>query len=253
MSQRAANRDATSTQPCPAVAYTLPTVRRIVLIVFVLFAGACRAPARSVVPWAWERREDLRFVHGEVAYLARTIILRGERTEVRPRMQPLRVSPATRVIPVVRIETHKATLDPPQRAAVVEAINALHPQRVQIDFDALLSERAFYANVIRDLHRTVPHIDITALASWCNDDRWLSGLPIDDAIPMLFQMGADDRVVRRRMNRGDDFREPLCRASAGIALDETPPRIPPGRRLYVFDSQRWSRRDWQRAMEIAQR
>lgn len=236
------------------VRYTFPKVRRFVTsIVIVLLAGACREHVRSVIPWAWERREDLRFVPGEVAYLARTIILSGDTIEVRPRMQPLRVSPGTRVTPVIRIETHRATLDAPQRAAVVDAINDLHAQHVQIDFDATASERGFYGDLIRDLHRTVPHIDITALASWCSDDRWLSGLPIDDAIPMLFQMGPDDRVVRRRLDRGEDFRDPLCRASAGIALDETPPRIPPGRRLYVFDSHRWSRRDWQRAKEIAQR
>jgi hypothetical protein len=188
-----------------------------------------------------------------VAYLARTIILRGDATEVRPRMQPLRVGKAATVVPVIRIETRKASLDEEQRRAVVSAIENLHARHVQIDFDATLSERAFYSDVIRDLHRTVPHIDITALASWCSDDRWLSGLPIDDAIPMLFQMGADDRLVRTRLNRGDDFREPLCRASAGISLDETPPRIPSSRRLYVFNGHRWSRRDWDRAKEIAER
>jgi hypothetical protein len=229
-------------------------VQRIVSsMLLVLFASACRQQAKSVIPWAWERREDLRFVHGQVAYLARTIILRGGTIEVRPRMQPLRVSAASTVIPVVRIETHNASLDVRQRMAVVEAIDGIHAQHVQIDFDATVSERAFYADVIRGLHPTVPHIDITALASWCSDDRWLSGLPIDDAIPMLFQMGPDDHVVRSRLNRGDDFRDPICRSSAGIALNETPPRIPAGRRLYVFDSHRWSRRDWQRAVEIARR
>lgn len=229
-------------------------VRRFVTsIVLLMLAAGCREQARSVIPWAWERREDLRFVRGEVAYLARTIILRGQTVEIHPRMQPLRVNAGTTVIPVIRIETHKASLDGRQRSAVVEAIGALHARHVQIDFDATVSERPFYRDLIHDLHRRVPQIDITALASWCSDDRWLAGLPIDDAIPMLFQMGPDDRVVRRRLNRGDDFQEPLCRASAGIALNETPPRIPAGRRLYVFDSRRWSRRDWQRAMEIAQR
>jgi len=229
-------------------------MRRLVFsICVVLLLASCRERPRTVIPWAWERREDLRFVHGEVAYLARTVILRGETTEVRPRMQPLRVSEATTVLPVVRIETRSALLDERQRNAVVHAIEDLHANHVQIDFDATLSERAFYRGVILDLHRTIPHIDITALASWCSDDRWLSGLPIDDAIPMVFQMGPDDRLMRARLNRGDDFRDPLCRASAGISLDETPPRIPAGRRLYVFSRHRWSKRDWDRAKEIAER
>ena len=218
-----------------------------------LFLAACGDQPRQVIPWAWERREDLRFMRGEVAYLAQTITLRGAATEVRPRMQPLLIDESVRAVPVIRIETKHPSLDDAQRRAAVDAVKKLHRDTVQIDFDATLSERPFYRALIADLHRTIPHITITALASWCSDDRWLAGLPIDDAIPMLFQMGGDDRAVRARLDRGEDFREPLCRASAGIALDEAPPRIPERRRVYVFNSRRWSLRDWRAAEELARR
>jgi hypothetical protein len=229
-------------------------VRRLawsVAIVSVL--ASCTGEPRRVIPWAWERREDLRFVRGEVAYLAQTITLRGAVTDVRPRMQPLLLDRSVRATPVIRIETNHPALDDAQRRSVVAAITHLRSDRVQIDFDATLSQRPFYRALLGDLHRTIPHIGITALASWCSDDRWLAGLPIDDAIPMLFQMGSDDHVVRARLDRGDDFREPLCRGSAGIALDEVPPRIPERRRIYVFNSRPWSRDDWQRAEELARR
>jgi hypothetical protein len=222
-------------------------------IAIVSVLASCSGEPRRVIPWAWERREDLRFVRGEVAYLAQTITLRGAVTDVRPRMQPLLLDRSVRATPVIRIETNHPTLDDAQRRSVVAAITHLRSDSVQIDFDATLSQRPFYRALLGDLHRTIPHIGITALASWCSDDRWLAGLPIDDAIPMLFQMGGDDHLVRSRLDRGDDFREPLCRASAGIALDELPPRIPERRRIYVFNSRRWSRDDWQRAEELARR
>jgi hypothetical protein len=218
-----------------------------------LMLASCRAEPRRVIPWAWERREDLRFVHGEVAYLAQTITLRGAAIEVRPRMQPLLIDKSVRAIPVIRIETSNASLDEKQRTAAADAITSLGSSNVQIDFDATLSERRFYRALITDLHRTIPHITITALASWCNDDRWMSGLPIEDAIPMLFQMGGDDHFVRARLGRGEDFIEPVCRASAGISLDETPPRIPDRRRIYVFNPRRWSEPDWRLATKMANR
>ena len=45
-----------------------------------------------VILWAWERPEDLRFINPQeigVAFLAETIILRGDRAIIRPRLQPL--------------------------------------------------------------------------------------------------------------------------------------------------------------------
>jgi hypothetical protein len=62
----------------------------------------------QVMLWAWERREDLSFIHPReagVAYLALTLRLSGDRVVIRPRRQPLIVPPDAVVIPVARIET----------------------------------------------------------------------------------------------------------------------------------------------------
>src|SRR5216684_6746184 len=74
-----------------------------------------------VMLWAWERPTDLRFINTKetgVAFLARTIRLHSAEVEVRPRLQPLDLAEATRVIAVVRIETdavRKPELSAPQR------------------------------------------------------------------------------------------------------------------------------------------
>jgi hypothetical protein len=207
----------------------------------------------GVLLWAWERPEDLRFLDARkvgVAFLASTIILRGDGIAVRPRFQPLQVSPGTTLMAVARIETNAAerpTLSARQRAKVVSTIEELGNlpgvRGVQVDFDALLSERDFYRDLLVDLRRQLPGstaLSITALASWCIGDNWLNGLPVDEAVPMLFQMGVDHQTVLERLERKGEFRAPLCRESVGISLEEELPWVPPARRTYVFRSRAWS-------------
>jgi hypothetical protein len=108
---------------------------------------------------------------------------------------------------------------------------------LQVDFDAVESERPFYRALLEEVRRRLPPqlpLSITALASWCQSDSWISGLPVAEAVPMLFRMGSD------RYSPGSDFRADLCRSSVGISTDELPSRIPSGRRVYVFDPRSWS-------------
>ena len=65
-----------------------------------------------VILWAWERTEDLTFLDPErygVAFLAQTLILNGNEILFRPRRQPLKVSPGTKLVAVTRIESSKTT------------------------------------------------------------------------------------------------------------------------------------------------
>jgi hypothetical protein len=219
--------------------------------------------------WAWERPEDLNFIDPRetgVAFLAETINIaiddqhvdelssrkRGEfRFGIAPRRQPLLVPEGTPLVAVARIEMRYA---PPREAdavAIAAEIARLAEIRgvvsIQIDFDATVSQRGFYAAILRELRQQIPEdmpISITALASWCFGDAWLDQLPIDEAVPMLFRMGVDDRNIRSRLARGEDFASPVCRSSEGISTDEAAPNISGtgmyGRRIYLFHPRPWT-------------
>lgn len=212
--------------------------------------------------WAWERPEQLDFINPRevgVAFLARTIYLREERVIERPRMQPLKVPEGTTLIAVVRIETARDApphLSAAQRAevaaALIEVARTPHVSALQIDFDARESERSFYQSLLQDLRPRLPEampLSITALASWCIYDNWLDGLPVDEAVPMLFRMGIDDRRIKSYLKQGGAFRSPLCRLSSGVSTDEPIKLVSPVQRTYVFHTQAWSEASVRRVIE----
>ena len=203
-----------------------------------------------IVLWAWEEPEDLRFVNPEdtgIAFLAATIRLQAGATIVRPRFQTLHVPDAAKLISVVRIEADsRAALSHSQMersvAAIAETGSWPRVRAVQVDFDATLSQRSFYRDLLIELRRRLPPsvpISMTALASWCLDDDWISGLPIDEAVPMLFRMSAGTDQVVARLAAGKDFRSPLCHDSLGISTDERWASLPSGRRVYMFHTKSW--------------
>jgi hypothetical protein len=210
-------------------------------------------PIPGIVLWAWERPEDLRFVNAEetgVAFLSATIRLQADTAIIRPRFQPLLVPDAAKLVSVVRIEVDSsAELNRSQMersvGAIVETSSWPRVRAVQVDFDATLSQRNFYRNLLIELRRRLRHtvpISITALASWCLDDDWISGLPIDEAVPMLFRMSAGTDQVVARLASGKDFRSPLCQNSLGISTDERWSTLPAGRRVYIFHTKPWDQK-----------
>jgi hypothetical protein len=214
------------------------------------------------VLWAWERPTDLRFINPNdvgVAFLARTIRLRADDVIVRPRFQPLDLPEQTKVIAVVRIESDPSTrplLTPRQEGLLVDEIKAVAnlPKvlAVQIDFDATRSERDFYRDAIVELRRRLPQsigLSITALASWCADDDWLSDLPVDEAVPMLFRMGSDRQQIRNRLAALEEFAAP-CRTSYGISTDEPLQNLRPERRFYVFNPDAWTEQSVRAVLEL---
>jgi hypothetical protein len=214
------------------------------------------APRPAIYPiylWAWERPENLASADPKqfaVAYLAETIRMTATETLVLPRHQPLSVADGATMLPVIRIETRPGITDLAARegavvAAIDEILKKQSAEQLQLDFDATVGERDFYRAVVIRLRQSHPHLrlSITALASWCLHDRWIHDLPIDEAVPMLFRMGADARSVRETLNDGQDFAEPLCRQSYGVSLDEAIPRLRRERRLYLFSPHSWSSED----------
>lgn len=222
--------------------------------------------------WAWERPEDLRFLlsnQAGVAFLVKTIYLQSHSPDssesspsfvVRPRLQPLRISPGTPLTAVVRLESSHGlpreaffkntptitplhpevsrdqqapALDPSssvifQRVAaeISDLQNIPSVQAIQIDFDAAISERPFYAALLSEVRRRLPPsmpLSITALASWCIGDPWLEKLPagtIDEAVPMLFRLGPDAQDIVKFLRSGKEFPVTSCRGSLGLSTDE---------------------------------
>ena len=184
--------------------------------------------------------------------------MRNDAVTVAPRRNPLRVSPHTPLVAVTRIESTERASTLSERAkadmaATIAGTIALPRVRgVQIDFDAVESERGFYRSLVvavrNALGPDVP-LSITALASWCARDRWMDGLPVDEAVPMLFRMGPLNEpyaVLARSTSAG----APECRGALGTSLDE-PLHVRAGaRRVYVFNASPWTPASVSRAREV---
>src|SRR5688572_11177597 len=197
-------------------------MRLPVLIIPLLLLAALypRDKQPAVILWAWERPEDLTFIDPQktgVAFLAKTITLRGDKVQVRPRLQPLTLPEGTKTIAVVRIETDRSDSPSLSRTQLSQTVREIRDSSVssavQIDFDATVSQRNFYRSLLETLRRDLPAstaISITALASWCAGDDWLSDLPIDEAVLMLFRLGVDQRQFHRRLETGQSFESRMC-------------------------------------------
>jgi hypothetical protein len=207
----------------------------------------------KIILWAWERPEDLNFINTRevgVGVLAMTVQLKEDEVNLRPRLQPLNIPKGTYLVAVTRIETDKQNrpaLSMEQRDKIIAGIAQLlqNPRvsAVQIDFDAAQSERDFYRDLLVQLRKRLPEtmpLSITALASWCLYDDWIADLAVDEAVPMLFRMGLDSKQVVNRLESGGDFRPEIARQSLGISTDEPLPRLPSGRRVYIFTERPWS-------------
>lgn len=183
--------------------------------------------------WAWQRAEDLRFINPAefgVAYMACRVVLTGAQAKAQWRTQRLRVAPGTAMVATVRVDIdHRGpcAFNTQQRDAIIWTLrtmaNMSKVQAVQIDYDALLSERPFYSDLIRRARMQLPlglPLSITALASWCIFDDWTRELPIDESVPMMFSLGPDRQKVLNYFGSRRDFRVERCKHAMGLSLEE---------------------------------
>lgn len=227
-----------------------------IFFIFCLLFSACQkndlSQSPNIILWAWERPENLEFIDTDkfgVAFIAQTIQLNGEEVKLIPRRQPLKILPETYLIAVTRIEipkisSYSVALSETQKNEIIDLVlktkELPNVSAIQIDFDTTVSERAFYKSLLRDLRSKLPEkfpLTMTALASWCISDNWISDLPIDEVIPMAFVMGTDDKNIRDYLASGKDWQESLCQKSYGISLEE-PLNIEfkKNRKFYIFNS-----------------
>jgi hypothetical protein len=206
--------------------------------------------------WVWERNEDLRWLNESefgVAYLARSLEVGNNMYLTRPRQQPLKVPEGIDKLPVIRIETRDEKIWnvlPELADAIVHSFPA-DLGRLQIDFDAKVSERFWYAELIKAIKTKRPNLQlsITALASWVMSDPWIDTLPIEEAVPMFFDMGVDTRNISAMLMHGNPVRSKKAQRVYGLALDEEIPVDIRGSRVYFFSDRNWNKRDLELALK----
>ncbi len=214
-------------------------------------AAAESATERTTPPeatlWVWHGATDLRGLEDAsdgrvgVAYLARTVRVRREGLFVRPRRSPMRLDAATRRSAVVRIEVEPdvsaADLDLDGLVAEIAPVLAERASGLQIDFDAPVSFRPAYAELLQQLKTRLPEgwsLEMTALGSWCLQDRWLADVPVDRIVPMLFGPGHERELTFAALREGP-LPEARCRPNHGIREGQRTPRMPD--QLYLFPSE----------------
>jgi len=186
------------------------------------------------VLWAWKRAEDLTSMDSRefaVAYLAKHIFIDGENIKWQSRNQPLKLPANTQLIVTIRIDVIRRD-KPAYSAKQIEEIarqiklasQVPHTVQIQIDFDALASERQFYIDLLKSVRKTLPDnmpISITALASWCLYDNWIRELNVDETVPMMFSLGGERDKIMRYFRQNHDFIEPRAKRSLGLSLEDT--------------------------------
>jgi hypothetical protein len=215
-------------------------------------------PAPGLILWAWERPEDLRFIDTAttgVGYLAATLDLQADGSaRFHVRQQPLRLPPNVALIAVVRIESPPRYVFPKPAeiaAGLVQIAKGQDVKALQVDYDARASERGFYRALLAELRKkTDLPIGITALASWCDGDRWVSEEPLSEAVPMFFRMGKGESKEMPINAKG-------CRSSIGLSTDEAWPRRRPtglseNARIYIFNPHAWTKSDYEAVVRQAE-
>jgi Protein of unknown function (DUF3142). len=236
-------------------------IRSCALLVLLALA-ACRPYQRPdplpgfppLVLWAWERPENLSYLVPSatgVAYLIATVLIIDSQISIRPRMQPLVVPPGTALLAVVRIEDrgHGASVQAISNA-IADLTDYTRFRGLQIDYDAPKSRRDFYRDILLALRTRLPQnvpLEMTALVSWCQDDRWFRGAPIVEAVPMFFRMGVDPHSPR------ESLKEPLCQSSFGLSTDEFYIPVPRVRRVFVFSRHPWTESSYRAILQASKK
>ena len=161
-----------------------------------------------------------------VAYVVQTITLRGATVRIDPRPRPQRVSPSSGVIAGTRIEVPAGAAVDLSDGQVEQLAYAIADTAdiplvgaVQVDFDATIAQRCFYRDLIHRVRALLPvevPLSMTAIASWCMDDDWVSDLPIAEVVPML-RLGHEWKAAAKRARQEGRATDGPCRNALGAA------------------------------------
>jgi hypothetical protein len=234
----------------------------IPIIAFILSKNADSKDSTpsNLVLWVWERPENLYFLTGEAityAYLSGTATATDNGWVFKPRQQPLRVDKDAPKISVIRIEdkTQLTSLTSLPLTEITDFILTLcNPSSqsagCQLDFDALEGQLDYYREFLVKLRAGLDEktpLSITALLSWCTtNEKWLSSLPVDEIVPMFFELGKEGSIYWSKIDSESLLLPPICQRSIGISHENKWPHESyfKNKKIYVFNYQLWDKRNW---------
>jgi hypothetical protein len=197
------------------------------------------------------------FENVKVAFLAGSITIKDNEIQTKPRKQPLVLPENLSPIAVIRIDNFdtKLNLTEKQKLDIKDFILKMCTQSdkisdCQIDFDAVVSEREYYKQLLDSIHQRLPsdkNLSITALVSWCSKNSWLDDLPIEYAVPMFFRLGPDERNIKNDLTGQEFMKSHKCQNHVGISLDETLPtgKYLENRTIFIFNPDSWTNEDYE--------
>ena len=214
-------------------------------------------PTSQLVLWSWQRQDNLSFVKKGtlIAPLIGTISINRNDLHVSPRSNPLTLNPSTQIIPVVRLEINpRSFINEQTLEKIIFHILALtqpcKSKELQIDFDATTSQRPFYEKLLTQLRKALPSskLSITALASWCLGDPWIGKLPIDYAVPMVYNLGEDEDIKRFILNT-KQWKSRKCCEYIGLHQKKLFMKIPKGWTVFVFNDEAWTLQSYENLLK----
>lgn len=225
--------------------------------------------------WSWQKPDNLSILNPllvkstklGVAFLTARISVDGEKIALDPRLSRLQLPQGIYKEAVVRIEV-KALPVSSARPVLIEklvertltsALGHTKVDAVQIDFDARVDQREFYKEFLARLRQRLPGavaLNMTALASWVQGDRWLedknkiNSVPsvssVQAVVPMFFTMGSGKQEALEQLAKRlpEGFNGLNC---IGLSLSDDAGAKVIGERLkhfdrvYLFSSPGWNR------------
>lgn len=228
------------------------------------------AKSANILPplmlWAWEAPQDLRTIDVNktgVALLALTIAFHQSKIVYYLRKQPLYIPPDTYLIAVIHISNLPKNMLMSNELAQYWAIQITKAYKkrayneLQIDFDAVPSQQRFYQKLLIALRKELGEqtiISITALASWCTNDRWLrnANLPINYVVPMFFSLDTN-QTRRARFIKSFDSHQlaTYCHGPIGLTTNhdwDVP--IQTRQTVFIYNTGSWSQNTLQKAYRL---
>ena len=227
-----------------------------------------------IMVWSWQHNDDLSYLDTArvgVAYLVGRFVVDGERLAFDRSFSQIKLPAGVYREAAVRLEIKAldqskldSVADNLSKMIVSTALGSPHAiAALQVDFDARVSDRKFYALLLRKLRARLPAgvgLSMTALASWCLGDNWLSGshLPIDEVVPMLFSLGLGQHQVTQWLAQSSTLSPNLFggRLAPGLSLNEPRffellgSRLAKYKRVYIFSSHGWKRNTFLKATSL---